>query len=1284
MYSDADADAPLRRARPTRRCRSAARRRPRPTCDGDADRRRRAAHRRRRGPPRLRLPRPRTPTFAGAVHRRRPDLGRPAARGDRGDGRQARGEAAHGGRRRAGAARARPAPTPTTCARGRPVGFPLLVKAAAGGGGTGHARRARRRPSSPRRSRRRAREARVARSATAPCSSSATSSAPRHVEVQILGDAHGNVVHLGERECSIQRRHQKIVEEAPSPGRRRRRCAARWATRAVAAGAAIGYVGAGTVEFLARRATGEFYFLEMNTRLQVEHPVTELVTGLDLVRAAARGRRGRAAAGAGGRRAHRGHAIEVAALRRGPGARASCPSTGHAAPLRRPAERPACASTPASRTGSVVASHYDPMLAKVIAHGADREPRRRGRLAPRARAAAHPRRRRRTATCSSRVLRAPRVPRRRHRHRLPRAPPTRRRSARRCCDEPSAARRTPGRRARAAGASAAPRRRCSATLPRGWRNVRLPEPQCQALDGAATRIAVRVPARRATASLRASVDGEPVAASACIAATRRRRRRSRSTGVRSSASASHATGERVSSTARSARSTFTRAAALRRRRGRAAPRARSSRRCPGVVRRGARARGDDVARARCSRARGDEDGAPDLARRRGGSVAEVLRRTPASSVESGRRARVVDRARDGRISATREMRRADPHRELLRLLRRPARRRARDGRRRPDRRADRRLARRADDADPRAKTRPKRRRAAATRRTFVTQMEQVLGHVPRPRHQGRRRTPADSTRPAAPRRSRELAAEARPVAATIAHVEGDDLLPRLDELQARRDRSRTSTPASRSRQHVAPVIAPTPTSAAGASPRRSTRAPTSSSPARHRRRARRRPGGVAFGWARDDWDALAGAVVAGHVIECGAQATGGNYSFFREVPGLRAARLPDRRDARGRLVVITKHPGTGGAGLGRHGDVAAALRDRRPAYLEPRRRPRASTRSSSRRTASPTGCACRGVRGEPPPPTTQGLHQLLGGFRNAMTFVLDRARHRGEGARSSSAASVAPASAAASASPRSHVRLRAPTRPTRRRTRSAIAHAHDRGEGSPTSRRSGARSRTRVVEMALASYPGFYTTQPARASQSPIGVYWPALVPADAVDHRGGASDGDAVAIPRGRSRKRRVRRAGRGARRRSPAPPGGADRARAPLGRGLRRALRRQGRQRQRRRLGRTTDAAYAWLAGFLTVGQLRELLPETAPLEVERLRAAEPAARSTSSSRACSARASPPRSAPTRRRRASANGCARATPTSPRRSSAGRRGRSSDRPRSGYAWCERISGAKIAAGWR
>ena len=160
--------------------------------------------------------------------------------------------------------------------------LPLLVKASAGGGGRGM-RVVRDLAELPRavelassRGGQRLRRRR-------PSSASRTSSSGRHVEVQVVGDTHGNVLVLGERDCSVQRRHQKVVEEAPAPGLSDEPSAGAARRRAAAAGEAIDYVGAGTVEFLSTPATERFFFLEMNTRLQVEHPVTECVTGVDLV-----------------------------------------------------------------------------------------------------------------------------------------------------------------------------------------------------------------------------------------------------------------------------------------------------------------------------------------------------------------------------------------------------------------------------------------------------------------------------------------------------------------------------------------------------------------------------------------------------------------------------------------------------------------------------------------------------------------------------------------------------------------------------------------------------------------------------------------------------------------------------------------------------------------------------------------------------------------------------------------------------------------------------------------
>lgn len=247
------------------------------------------------------------------------------------------------------------------------LGFPLLVKAAAGGGGRGM-----RRVNDPADL-----EAAVA-GATREASSSFGNGTvylerllehALHIEVQILGDRHGSVIHLGERDCSVQRRHQKVIEETPAAGLdptlRDRILAA-----GVDAATAVGYTGAGTVEFLVDPAAGAFFFLEMNTRLQVEHPITEAVTGFDLVRCQ----------------------IEIAEGGAVP-PQASITFSGHAVEARLYAEDPAAGHVPspgfvhrfeiptvpnirvdaALDTGGDVPGFYDPLLAKVIAHAATRE-----------------------------------------------------------------------------------------------------------------------------------------------------------------------------------------------------------------------------------------------------------------------------------------------------------------------------------------------------------------------------------------------------------------------------------------------------------------------------------------------------------------------------------------------------------------------------------------------------------------------------------------------------------------------------------------------------------------------------------------------------------------------------------------------------------------------------------------------------------------------------------------------------------------------------------------------
>ncbi|MBV9967711.1 MAG: acetyl/propionyl/methylcrotonyl-CoA carboxylase subunit alpha [Alphaproteobacteria bacterium] len=193
---------------------------------------------------------------------------------------------------------------------------------------------------------------------------------PRHIEVQVFGDRHGNIVHLWERDCSIQRRHQKIVEEAPAPGlgKTQRK---KFGETAVAAARAVGYVGAGTVEFIAERDAKHFYFMEMNTRLQVEHPVTEAITGTDLVEWQIRVAAGEELPLQQNEVARHGHAIEVRLYAENP-ERGFLPATGTLHGLHFPETDLARVDT-GVRQGDAVTPFYDPMIAKIIAWGEDRE-----------------------------------------------------------------------------------------------------------------------------------------------------------------------------------------------------------------------------------------------------------------------------------------------------------------------------------------------------------------------------------------------------------------------------------------------------------------------------------------------------------------------------------------------------------------------------------------------------------------------------------------------------------------------------------------------------------------------------------------------------------------------------------------------------------------------------------------------------------------------------------------------------------------------------------------------
>ena len=247
------------------------------------------------------------------------------------------------------------------------IGYPVLIKASAGGGGKGM---------------RRVDDPADFESALASCKREALNAfsdehvliekyvlKPRHIEIQVFGDKHGNCVYLFERDCSVQRRHQKVLEEAPAPGMTPERRAA-MGKAAVEAAKAVAYVGAGTVEFIAHQ-DGSFYFMEMNTRLQVEHPVTEMITGLDLVEWQLRVASGERLPLAQEQLQIDGHALEARIYAEDPD-NGFLPSTGRLVHLAPPPESDHVRVDTGVEQGDEISPHYDPMIAKLIVWGVDR------------------------------------------------------------------------------------------------------------------------------------------------------------------------------------------------------------------------------------------------------------------------------------------------------------------------------------------------------------------------------------------------------------------------------------------------------------------------------------------------------------------------------------------------------------------------------------------------------------------------------------------------------------------------------------------------------------------------------------------------------------------------------------------------------------------------------------------------------------------------------------------------------------------------------------------------
>jgi len=428
--------------------------------------------------------------------------------------------------------------------------------------------------------------------------------------------------------------------------------------------------------------------------------------------------------------------------------------------------------------------------------------------------------------------------------------------------------------------------------------------------------------------------------------------------------------------------------------------------------------------------------------------------------------------------------------------------------------------------------------------------------------------------------------------ATIAHIEGDDLLPRLQELQERGVELRhldKDIPLSALKAQV--VTANAYLGAWGIVEALRRGADVVLCPRVTDAAITLGPAAWKFGWARDDWDRLAAGIVAGHIIECGAQCTGGNYSFFREVPDIAHIGFPIAEMHRDGSFVITKHPGTGG--LVSVGTVTAQLlyEIQGPRYLNPDATARFDSIHLQQEDTDRVRVA--GIKGEPPPPTTKVCINYLGGYKNSMTFVLagldiaEKAQLAEEtlwelvGGRERFA--------------ETSTRLVRSDRADPQSNDDAFAYLTITVK-DPDAARVGRAFSNKTVEMALANYPGFFITSPP-GDASPYGVYWPAAVPSELIEHRVVLGD-QIIAVPPVLPPAELIVAASPVVTV-APAPSGPTERL--PLGTlcGAR-----SGDKGGNANVGVWVDnpSAYAWLDDYLTTERLRQLLPEAASLEVER----------------------------------------------------------------------------------
>src|SRR5262245_39107844 len=475
--------------------------------------------------------------------------------------------------------------------------------------------------------------------------------------------------------------------------------------------------------------------------------------------------------------------------------------------------------------------------------------------------------------------------------------------------------------------------------------------------------------------------------------------------------------------------------------------------------------------------------------------------------------------------------------------------------------------------------------------TFLRQMEEVLGMA---LAKGVRIVAnAGGLDPAALAEELRKLAARQGLAARVAHVAGDDLLARLPELQARGcELAHLDRGIPLARIPSPPVSANAYLGGWGIACALRRGADVVVCPRVSDASLVVGPAAWHFGWAQDDWDRLAGAVVAGHLLECGPQVTGGNYAFFQEVPRLRNPGFPLAEVEADVSLAGTRHPGTDG--LVSVGTVTAQLlyEIAEPAY----RNPDVIARFDAIRLAQvgPDRVRVSGARGEPAPAELKVCINYVGGYRNTMTFVLTGldVEAKARLARETLLEKLGGAGRFDEVS----VLLVRSDRPDARTNDEASAFLEVTVKDRDA-RKVGRAFSSRVTEMLLSSYPGTYTTTPP-SSEREFGVYWPALVPRAEVQETVVLDDGTAIAIPHPPCPAARAPLALQ-----PPAiPPAPAGpHVRAPLG-----AIfgARSGDKGGNANVGvwARSAAAYAWLAAFLSVERFRELLPETAGLESRR----------------------------------------------------------------------------------